>query len=177
MNIKETLKNNITLVIGLSIPVLMILFVTGSIYLPRLFSKVAPPQYNFLYTVAGDYMAKYSYGVVDGQLVREETKNPTDIVPVKSISSSEGQLFVHNVTTNTSSQISFVDAQKLKFIGGAFSPDGFEIVSNQGGGFIFSGPYDYMAKYIKKGSYAQKLNLNLGESNYWQYSFLGWVAK
>ena len=39
------MKKHIPLIIGISIPILMILFVAGSIYLPGLFIK---PGYNFL---------------------------------------------------------------------------------------------------------------------------------
>ena len=179
MNIKETLKNNITLVIGLSIPILMILFVTGSIYLPRLFTTTQPPHYSFLYTIGGDYSSKYYYSVENGRLLQNPTPKPAESVynaPIKTVT-SEGLLFKHDVTTNVSTQISCEEAQKFTLITAVFSPDGFEIVSPQGGGFPFSGPYDYMSKYIKKGTYAQKLNLNLGESNYWQYNFLGWIAQ
>ena len=42
----EIIKKNITLILGISIPILMILFVAGSIYLPGLFIK---PHFNFLY--------------------------------------------------------------------------------------------------------------------------------
>jgi hypothetical protein len=47
------MKKNLPLTIGLSIPVLMIVFIAASIYLPRL--SATQPQFSFLYTSGNNY--------------------------------------------------------------------------------------------------------------------------
>lgn len=80
------IKKNITLVIGISIPILMILFVAGSIYFPRLFIK---PHFNFLYVSGDDSTIKMNaphfpisfmvlvFSVFSGQLSRLAVGNQT----------------------------------------------------------------------------------------------------
>ncbi len=53
-------ESKLPLIIGIAIPVAMILFVAGAIYLPHLFA--APPQYDFVYAVQkNQYNQQYYY--------------------------------------------------------------------------------------------------------------------
>jgi len=70
-------KKNVSLIVGIAIPILMICLIAVSIYLPLLFAPA--PQFNFLY-VAGD---SYShYGVKNGSLVKNEVKYPEHRTPI-----------------------------------------------------------------------------------------------
>jgi hypothetical protein len=99
----EAIKKNISLVIGVSIPILMILFVAGSIYLPGLFIK---PQFSFLY-VSGDdyYYGQQQYSVQDGKLVKNEIKPPENqnYNPPRG----ESKLYLYDVVKNESREVSF----------------------------------------------------------------------
>jgi hypothetical protein len=174
VSIQETLKKNITLIIGLSIPVLMVFFVTASVYIPRLWAPTEVPGFDFVYTIGDQFGADYYYRVADGKITKEKVEYPQDSKP--PMRAGEMQLFLYNVTDTTSREISFEDAQKLTLKSGAVSPDGFEVVSRNGGGFPFSAPYDYNAKYLKKGSYYTKLGLSLGENDWYRFQFLAWVV-
>ena len=64
---------------------------------------------------------------------------------------------------------------------GPKSPDGYELVRGSYGGgdifpFFYGGSGDYNSQYLKKGSYARKIELNLPQ-NYYNEFFLGWVMK
>ena len=69
----KQIKKNIPLVVGLAIPVLMILFVAGSIYIPRLFAP--EPKFNFVYSSGEDYyygsLNNY-YSVKNGKIVEKK---------------------------------------------------------------------------------------------------------
>ena len=156
----EKIKQNIPLVVGLSLPILMVILVALSIYFPRIFST-AVPQHNFLYSTNNVYSECVTYNVQMGHLVKLENQNeycnnwkvappeasklaqpvrvdsPTTstapIAPV-SIQQDATRFFSHNAKTNISTEITFEQAQKLNLNSNAVSPDGFEIKDNNGNG-------------------------------------------
>ena len=172
-----TTKKDVSLIIGLAIPVLMILLVAASIYLPGLFSP--PPGFNFLYVIDEGYYQAQLYDVENGTLVKREIKYPEHYTP-KVV-----RLFVHDVARNESKEISFAEAQKLPLDPNVKSADGFEIVyGNRGDGifplFFFSGS-DYNTLYIKGHNNSRQLNLpSRGAEGYYSYNrfrFLAWIKQ
>ncbi len=189
----QAVKSNIPLVIGLLLPVLMILFVAGSIYLPSLGEK-AQPQYDFLYGVDTSYGAPgtYQYFVRGGKLMREE--NPeymlnepgsTRPIPAKPLKApvDNARLYVHNVQTNESREITFEEAELLSLDYSMKSPDGFEMRQNHGGGSMFTemfGGYrgnDYGKRYLIGNGSSVELNLKGSTEPYFYtpFQFFGWV--
>lgn len=168
-------KKNASLIIGFSIPVLMILFVAASIYLPGLFLQ---PKYNFLYSTDGDYYGSTMYSVSNGRLV--QNPQPTPAYPNYKPYPSP-QLYVHNVTTNESTSVSFQEASSLKLDPTAQSPDGYKVEngSNSGGFFpFFWYNRDYNAQYIVGHNVSKKLNVKTyGSSYYNSIHFLGWIVQ
>ncbi|MDE2439283.1 MAG: hypothetical protein KGN01_07890 [Patescibacteria group bacterium] len=171
----EFIKKNITLIVGISIPVLMILFVAASIYLPGLFVQ---PKYNFLY-VSGDdyyYYNQYQYSVQNGKLVRNEITRPEGQTypPQRDV-----KLYVYDVAKNESKEISFAEAQNLNLDSSNVSPDGFEVTyGSRGDGFFpffFYSGTDYNNRYLKGHNVSKKLNLQLSGSYYNNFRFIGWI--
>ena len=173
----EMIRKNITLVLGISIPILMILLVAGSIYLPGLFIK---PHFNFLY-VSGDdyyYYNQRQYSVQNGKLVKNEIKQPEN--QNYNPPQDESKLHLYDVTKNESREISFAEAQNLNLDSNTKSPDDFEIVyGSRGDGFFpffWVGETDYNTRYLKGHSVSKRLNLQLnGSSYYYNFRFLGWI--
>ncbi|MEK7180580.1 MAG: hypothetical protein AAB706_03825 [Patescibacteria group bacterium] len=167
----EIIKKNITFIVGASIPILMILFVAGSIYLPGIFIK---PKYNFLYLVESSsyYYNKYQYSVQNGALIRSETQRREN--PNYNLPQSKSTLYIYDVVKNESKEISFEQTQYLNFDSNAVSPDGFEIVygsrSNSFFPFFFWSENDYDIRYLKGHNVSKKLQLN-GPS----FRFIGWI--
>ena len=58
MNDQPDKKQNLSLIIGLSIPIVMILFITIAINGPRWFNTVEPAHYNFLYSTGRDFESR-----------------------------------------------------------------------------------------------------------------------
>ena len=171
----EFIKKNASLLLGISIPILMILFVAASIYLPSLFVK---PKYNFLYVIGDDYSYynQYQYSVKNGKLVKNEIQRLEDKKLPPRI---EAKLYIHDVAKNESREISFEEAQKLNLDTSITSPDGFEIVyGSRGDGifpFFFWSERDYSRRYLKGHNLTKKLNLQSDSSYYRSFRFLGWI--
>ena len=166
-------KPNIPLILGISVPILMILFVAGSIYLPGLFIK---PKYNFIYVSGDDYYYGRQYSVINGQLVKNEVKPPDYYRP-----RTEPKLFIHDVSNNESREISFEEAQKLNLDSNIISKDGFEVIyGSRGDGifpfFFFSGR-DYNSRYISGHNVSKKLNVQFNGSYYNGFQFIAWINK
>lgn len=173
----EFIKKNITLVLGISIPILMILLVAGSIYLPGLFIH---PKYSFLYVSGDDYYYNNGqrYFVENSRLKKNEITQPEDTnnYPPRG----EAKLFIHDVAKNESKEIFFEEAQKLNLDTNNTSPDGFEVVYGGGEGgifpFFYSGGTDYNARYLKGHNVSKKINVQLSGSYYYNnFRFLGWL--
>ena len=79
MPMRDDKKQNISLIIGLSIPVAMIIFIAVAINGPRWFNTVEPAKYDFLY-MTGQQPPYTSYLVSDGRLIINEGPAPEGCV-------------------------------------------------------------------------------------------------
>src|SRR3989344_4219982 len=170
----EIIKKNITLVLGLSIPVVMILFVAGSIYLPGLFIK---PHFNFLYMVNDNRYNEQQFSVENGTLVRNII-----ISKPSTATRPSPRLFVHDVTVNKSREITFEQAQQLKINSSPQSPDNLNIKPGSRGEsfllFFGGGGSDYSSRYLVGNGLSKKLKIETEQgSSYFSNNFrlLGWI--
>ena len=113
-------KKNISLIVGIAIPIFMIILIVVSIYLPSLFAP--EPQFNFLFVTGDSYGLNRQYGVKNGRLVKYEIKHTEHYTP------RDAKFFVYDVSRNTDQEISFEEAQKLKLDSSVKSPDGYKVV-------------------------------------------------
>ena len=168
---------DVALAIGLAIPVLMIVFVAGAIYLPRLLSSVDPPQHDFLYLVGSPY-GDERYQVVDGRLEVRKV-DPPDYTPPGA--DWPRKLYIHHVASNSSEAISFDDAARLTLDGSPRSPDGFEIVHGRRSEFFFPilSSTDYQTWYLQQDGWSRKLDLEVGSDAGYanMFNFLGWIVE
>lgn len=166
------IKKNISLIIAIAVPILMIIFVAASIYLPRFFIH---PQYNFLY-VTGDYSEAQRYAVDDTQLVKNDLKQPDNYNY-----RGEAKLYIYDVGSDQSTEVAFIDTRELNLNSNRESVDGFEIVSgDQSHGlfpFSFSSDHDYCSRYISGHNLSRKLVLKQTSSSNGcgNFRFLAWV--
>ncbi|MFZ2125208.1 MAG: hypothetical protein WA087_00295 [Candidatus Saccharimonadales bacterium] len=172
INLSAFLKQHITLIAGISIPILMIIFVAASIYLPALFIK---PQYNFVYTI-DSYYNSARYVVINNRLTSEANSD--------YYSRSEqgpSKLYLYDVKSDKSQEISYDTASSFSLSSNTESLDGFSVVNGESSGGFF--PFYYSSSghdnfYIKNGNSSKKLNdIKLNESSYYNFRFLGWVNK
>jgi len=167
------LKKNFPLIAGIAIPILMIILVTLSIYLPLLFSP--QPRYDFLYVSGDDYSEQYRhYGVENGTLIKYETDKNHDN------SRRDIRFFIYNVTAKNSTEVSFDHARQLRLDSRLKSPDGYEVAyagSDYGLGSVMFSGYDRNGMYLKGHNASRKLNLSSSNARYyyWHDRFLGWI--
>lgn len=196
-NLQKASKNrNWPLILGISIPVLMVFLIILSIYLPNFLRK---PKYNFLF-VLGPQNAYRSLSPVPGNNMVARTVNVFEVQNNKVVIipktyyyyigdqvDQPNKLYVYNVQENRSKEISIDDAKNYTLDASTIAPDGFELKS---GGyndgffpFFYGGNSDYNSKYLKKGVSSQKLNLPAysgyaGSYYYYDnnFQFLGWAG-
>lgn len=166
-------RKNVSLMLGLSIPVLMILFIIASIYWPK---TTAQPKFNFLYNIEENDVnynnnSGQQYLVQNGKLVKTKKANQ-----------NKSKFFIYDTTQNKSKEISFQDAQRLSLDVNLKSPDGFEVVAGSNDGGIFSlflgSGTDYHTRYLKGHHAVIKLNISNNSSNnnyFYNFRFLGWI--
>lgn len=171
------IKKDWSLWLAVALPLAMMLFVAGSIYLPRLWAP--KPQYSFVYmandTTKGYIIPEYAVSVVDGHVVKEFTKQDVALPVDANQRYAEPHLYIYDATTGESAGITFDEAQKLKLDDRKKSPDGFEV--SQGGGY--GGPFgggSEPALYIAGHSVSQKLDLR-GVNNVYDFEFVGWITQ
>lgn len=192
---KNLIKENLVLVIGLALPVLLIVLFFAATVIPKMYST--PPQYDMLFTVlkydyAGypDYIIDFS--VKDNKLVGRVKKNDD-----KKMINHSYHLMVYNIKTESMREIEIDlsqtalmkaddvvldETKNLKIDASHISPDGY-IMENQrysnngliGGLFgVGGGNTGYR---LKKGSASYKINTLQNNYYYDQLHFIGWVIK
>ena len=178
---------NISLIIGLLIPVIMVIGIALAIILP---AQSIHPQTDFIYAL-GQYpsgilidnakQVQYSYIIKDNKIV-----NSTITVPQKPetvpypYSDQVPTFYIHHTADNTNEEISFTNVEKLKLSDESLSPDGFTMSYGASSGgmfpFYFEGQNDATSAYLAKGTGSKKVNV-VTKSNRSQFSFVAWVIK
>jgi hypothetical protein len=172
-------KRNIPVILGILIPIAMVLFVAGSIYLPRLFAE--KPTYDFVYVTDPDYWGDVRFSVVNGRLTKKPVLPADPKYPTPP--SQDPRIFIHRVGANKSEEVTFEEAAKLNLDSKLESPDGFTVTQGSGGGdffpFFFDGGNDYYGRYIQGHGYRERLNLlpSRGYDYYGNFQFMGWINK
>jgi len=163
-------KKNVPLIVALSIPVLMVVLITISIYVPTLFIK---PQFDFIYSTGRDYCYNFKYSVQNENLIQNEIKNKNENRNCRN--NREPRLFYFDVQSFASKEITFDEAQKYTLDNRYKSQDGFEIVSgHRSFDIFFFGGSSYYDKYIKKGAFNRSIKI---QGTYYDFKFLGWVKE
>lgn len=165
-------KIDFSLLVAILIPILMILFVAGSIYLPGFFVK---PKYSFLYYYEGNYSIRYV--VKDGSLAKIE---PTEEQKkYKYYNGIDPTLFLYDAVKNESKEVSFEYAKTFTLDSNSKSPDGFTIeYGNRSGDgffpFFFYSGTDYNTRFLKGNNVSKKINLRT-DGSYYNFHLLGWI--
>jgi hypothetical protein len=190
---KNWIKENLVLVIGLALPVLLIVLFFVATVIPK--RNGTPPQYEVLFSVQDysgqnnkDYLIDFK--VKDKQLMIK-TKKADD----KNYSYNSKKLMAYNAKTEIMREITIDDS---KFSDGGemlleetksmtidtamLAPDGY-MLENQGYsgtglvGGLFGGSGRNTGYRLKKGSVGYKINTLQNNYYYDQLHFIGWVIK
>ncbi len=199
------MQKNIKLIIGLSLPILVIIFIIGSVVVQKMIFK---PQYDFLYTVDSycvnsdcrfyyNYNTWNAYKIVDGKIAKETIFPKVDSYyersypdqPINKFEPQYPKIYRYSVKNDSFSEISFDEVQKITLTDSGSAPDGTVVVTdsgNRGGGGLITevfvgGGYSYRyGLYMKNGSSSKKIIVQNGaQDNYYggnnNFHLIGWV--
>jgi hypothetical protein len=190
---KNWIKENIVLVIGFTLPLMLIVLFFVATVIPKMTGT--PPQYEVLFSVQ-DYSSQnkqeyvVNFKVKDKQLMIK-TKKADD----KNYSNDSKKLMAYDAKTEVIREITFDDS---KFSDGAEmlleetknmtidtamqAPDGY-VLENQGYsgtgliGGLFGGGSRNNGYRLKKGNVGYKINTQQNNNYYDQLNFIGWIVK
>ncbi len=186
---KRFIKQNFIIILAFLLPVIILVGITASVYLPSFFLST---DYDFIYLSCSsnnsrncDNYIKDRYKITNGKMVINENKLPLD-ADKDGMADVSIHIFLHNAKNNNSQELLLREVKKLSLSDLLTSPDGVTISDgysrgNSGGlffPFFFDGggrDYNY---YLVKGNSRKKLNLiNSARRNYYQNNnhFIGWV--
>ncbi|MEK7644827.1 MAG: hypothetical protein AAB391_00685 [Patescibacteria group bacterium] len=188
------MNNQTKIVIAGALPVLILLFIIGSVLLPRLFFT---PKYDFIYTIESgcNYYCNgwVPYSLADASPntfgVLKKNPLPTPPVDVKTADPHYPKLYLYQAASDTFSEISFERANSLgKLTGDGSAPDGTSVSNNYGGhgglfGELFGGGYryNYNSLYLKNGTWNKEITIRNSASpnTYYDYAngfrLISWV--
>lgn len=183
-------KEQLPLIIGLTIPVLLVVVLAAIIYVPRLY---VTPQFDFVYAT-GSYpvwidpatKTRIEYRVVNDRLTKKVTPVAVESDPDKRdyygvSETTPPDFYRYDVSENVNKVLSEEEALGLLLNPAKMAPDGFEVGYGQTNENIFEsvfGGRDYSQQVLTKGSVGIPLNL-VGESNryYGEFNFIGWLTQ
>ena len=143
------------------------------IYLPSLGKR---PSYNFVYATGNlYYYGGGGYTVENGHIVElPKIPDPTGIYKNQN---ATVHFYLHDVTQNKSTELTWAEAQGYNLDPSMISEDGYKVErGNYSGDFLFGSSRDYNNWYIKGHNRSTKLNLKAsGNAGYYDIQFLGWV--
>jgi hypothetical protein len=192
---KNWIKENLVLVVGLTLPLLLIVLFFVATVIPKAFGT--PPQYEMLFTsMRYDYQKQPEYAldfsVKNRQLMvtakKGDEKNPVYnskslfIYDGKTESVREVAVDIAKTADGMSGQPVLLEETKTWVVDNAtISPDGYALEGpNYHSGGLVGGLFgfnDYNTFRLKKGSVGYKVPN--GQPNYYysQPQFIGWVIK
>ena len=193
---KNWMKENLVLAIGLTLPIfLIVLFFVASV-LPK--SMGTPPQYEMLFsTMKYEYQQSPDY-VIDFKVKDKKLMVTSKKLDDKNNNGSSTKLMAYDGKTETvreikldnvktgmaasSGEIVLEETKDLTIEPNAVSPDGYTLDGanyGDGGlvGGLFGGGYRNNGYRVKKGAVAYKMPNMQPDYYYSNVQFLGWIVK
>lgn len=162
-------KDKLPLLIGIGLPVLLILYILFVTYIPSLYAK---PAYDFIYAQNCSY--EYTIHIVGSKIIADIRDN-YNIYQTNPLPADPGCLYLYDVHTDSSRQISLSEADMFSINSSTKSPDGYTVEKDTeypGGVFplFWYGGGD--TGYYLTG---HGLHRGIANSSY-DFQFLGWIS-
>ena len=190
---KNWMKENLVLVIGLALPVLLIVLFFVATVLPKSFGT--PPQYELLFTTSKyDYQNNPEY-VLDFNVKNKQLMVKAKKYDEKTYNNASRLLMAYDAKTEAVREIA-IDVSKMRdgvevvleetknmtLDPSLTSPDGYTLDGpnyNSSGllGGLFGGGYRNNGFRIKKGNVGYKVPQHQPDYYYSDLKFIGWVIK
>lgn len=180
---------NISLIIGLALPVVMVAIISALVFFP---SKSLTPAMDFIYAVGpypsyitrnGDSVIQHDIVIKNGKLT-DNTTNYSDrssYIPYPPEKIIVPRFFIHHTLTNTNEEINLEELDKLTLSPDRTSPDGYTLTFGQQSYGVF--PFfsdrvtDREHAYLSTGRASKEITLISDTSiNYYEFQLIGWVT-
>lgn len=193
---KNFVKENLVLIVGLTFPLLLILIFFASTVIPKLMSP--PPQYEMLFTTKQyDYQSKTDY-LIDFSVKNQKLMVKVNKSENKDRSYDLTRLMAYDAKSDTVREITvdiskaiaaaadgavvLQETENMTIDTAMVSPDGYRLDGpNYGGGGmvggLFGGGYRDSGFRLRKGSIGYKIPHTQQHYYYNQVQFVGWVVK
>ncbi len=201
MALKKFIKENPVLIVGLTLPVLLIAIFFVAVVLPK--SMAVPPQYEMLFTTTHyNYRNPPLYNVdffVKGKMLNARvSKNVREPVHNNYQNYNWTKLMAYNGEKQSVREISydisglsnvadgtemvFDEFKNMKIDSSTKAPDGYEFNNTRynSGGIVldvFSGGYHRSSSRVTKGAVSFKIPKNRGCNYSHNVQFIGWVLQ
>lgn len=184
----KTTSSNVSLIVGLAIPVVMVLAIAAAVLLP---GRNLHPETDFVYAVGqyptytireGDTITQHDLSVKDGVLTDtlQTYKATISYPPYPGEKESSPRLFLHNTKENTNKEVTLEQAKLLRLSADTKSPDGFKVSfgSRSYGVFPFfiNDSSDIEHAYLSNDTASKKIDLTTGSArDIYSFQLVGWV--
>lgn len=181
-------SSKISLIIGLSLPAVMVAVIAGLVFLP---GTTINPTSDFIYasgpypsytTRNGDVITQQDITIKNGKMIRTSTSyNGRDAyAPYPIEKTMVPRFFIHHTATNTNEEVVFDDISKLTLSPDKKSPDGFTLTfGKQSYGvfpFFFDNNSDREHAYLSTDRASKEITLISDTSiNFYEFQLIGWI--
>ena len=190
---KNFIKENLVLVIGLALPVLLIVLFFVATVIPKAYNT--PPQYEMLFSVVNynnqnrpDF--DLSFSVKNQQLMvkpkkiegKDNYNNTKKLMAYDGKTETMREIAIDHSKLSDGAAMVLEETQAMTIDAATTSPDGYvlEDPNYNGNGLVgglFGGGYRNQGYRLKKGSIGYKISNQQGNYYYDQMQFIGWVVK
>lgn len=182
--------SNISLIVGLAIPVVMVALIAAAVLLP---GRSFNPTTDFIYatgsyptyiTRSGTTVTQHSLTVKNGTLTDttqsyQQVEHPSYPFEKESIP----RLFLHSTTENTNKELTIDEVQNMKLSAEQKSPDGLTVEFGRRSYGVFpfffdSGSSNYEQAYLSNQTASKEIQLTSdASSNFFSFQLVGWVLE
>lgn len=187
----EDNASKISLIVGLSIPVVMVLLIAAAVLLP---GRNLTPTTDFLYVVgsyptyitrSGNATLQHELIVQDGAVTdkMQTYTSPDAYPPYVTEKESTPRLFLHSTKEDTNKEISLEEAKKLRLSSEQKSPDGFTVSFGKRSYGVFpfffdGGQEDLQHAYLSNQTASKEITLvSNAARDIYSFQLVGWVVK
>lgn len=183
-------SSKISLIIGLSLPAIMVAVIAGLVFLP---GQSVNPTSDFIYASGpypsytvrnGNAITQYDMSIKGGKLTRTATSfNSKDAyAPYPGEKNNIPRFFIHHTAKNTNEEIGLEEIEKLNLSPDKKSPDGFTLTfGRQSYGvfpFFFDNNSDREHAYLSTNRASKEVTLISDTSIiFYDFQLIGWVIK
>lgn len=173
-------KQNIPLVVGITLPLVLVVLVAIAVYLPRTF---ADPQYDFVYVVNDRTLYDReceTYVVDDAGQLTIEAEGADDIAPRRRATCVRGVAtwYLYDVSAKEERKVTFDALEDMSLSDEPISPDGYWFVRDYSHSGIFElfGSNNRNEWFLENNSVRIPLDVSAQQYPY-DVSFIGWVIE